>query len=74
MRATSDFLQVVRANSTEKNDDKATILIVHDDIHTLTMTGRILGHAGFKVHAFADPLTALQHIHDNCKTLRSLGI
>ena len=31
------------------------------------MTGRSFEHAGFKVHAFADPLAALQHIHDDCK-------
>ncbi len=67
MHATSNFLQVVRADSTEKNDEKATILIVDDDIDTLTVTGRIIGHAGFEVHAFADPLMALQHVQKDCK-------
>jgi DNA-binding NtrC family response regulator len=67
LRATSNFLQIARATSTE-NDEKATMLIVDDDIDTLTVTGRRLGHAGFKVHAFADPLTALHHIDDDdCK-------
>ena len=43
----------------QRNDDKTTILIVDDDIDILTVTGRSLEHAGFEVHAFADPLTAL---------------
>ncbi len=55
-----------------KYDEKATILIVDDDMDTLTVTGRSLEHAGFKVHAFADPLMALQHIHDDCKYCRVL--
>jgi DNA-binding NtrC family response regulator len=51
----------------KKNNEKTTILIVDDDIDTLTVTGRSLEHAGFKVHAFADPLTALRHIQNDCK-------
>jgi DNA-binding NtrC family response regulator len=51
----------------KKNNEKTTILIVDDDIDTLTVTGRSLEHAGFKVHAFADPLTALRHIQKDCK-------
>lgn len=51
----------------QRNDDKTTILIVDDDIDTLTVTGRSLEHAGFEVHAFADPLTALQHIQKDCR-------
>ena len=51
----------------KKNNEKTTILIVDDDIDTLTVTGRSLEHAGFKVHAFADPLTALHHIQNDCK-------
>jgi PleD family two-component response regulator len=39
----------------QKKDNKPTILIVDDDIDTLTVTGRSLQHAGFEVHAFADP-------------------
>jgi DNA-binding NtrC family response regulator len=50
-----------------KNNEKTTILIVDDDIDILTVTGRSLEHAGFKVHAFVDPLTALHHIRNDCK-------
>lgn len=50
-----------------KNNEKTTILIVDDDIDILTMTGRSLEHAGFKVHAFVDPLTALHHVRNDCK-------
>jgi DNA-binding NtrC family response regulator len=51
----------------KKNNEKTTILIVDDDIDTLTVTGRYLEHAGFKAHAFADPLKALHHIQNDCK-------
>jgi two-component system cell cycle sensor histidine kinase/response regulator CckA len=51
----------------KKNNEKTTVLIVDDDIDTLTVTGRILEHAGFKVHAFADPLAALHHVQNGCK-------
>lgn len=52
----------------KKNTEKTTtILIVDDDLDTLTVTGRSLEHAGFKVHAFADPLTALHHVQNGCK-------
>lgn len=50
-----------------KNNEKTTILIVDDDIDILTVTGRSLEHAGFKVHAFVDPLTALHHVRNDCK-------
>ena len=50
-----------------KNNEKTTILIVDDDIDILTVTGRSLEHAGFKVHAFVDPLTALHHVQNDCK-------
>ena len=50
-----------------KNNEKTTILIVDDDIDILTVTGRSLEHAGFKVHAFEDPLTALHHVRNDCK-------
>lgn len=43
----------------QRNDDKTTIIIVDDDTDILTVTGRSLEHAGFEVHAFADPFTAL---------------
>jgi DNA-binding NtrC family response regulator len=51
----------------KKNNENTTILIVDDDRDTLTVTGRSLEHAGFKVHAFEDPLTALRHIQNDCK-------
>ena len=51
----------------KKNDEKTTILIVDDDIDVLKVTSRTLEHAGFRVHAFVDPLTALQHIQKDCK-------
>ena len=51
----------------KRNSEKTTILIVDDDIDTLTVTGRSLQYAGFTVHAFADPLIALHHIQKNCK-------
>lgn len=51
----------------KKNNEMTTILIVDDDIDTLTVIGRSLEHAGFKVHAFADPLTALHHVQNDCK-------
>jgi DNA-binding NtrC family response regulator len=50
-----------------KNNEKTTILIVDDDIDILTVTGRSLEHAGFKIHAFVDPLTALHHVRNDCK-------
>lgn len=51
----------------KKNNEKTTILIVDDDVDTLTVTGRSLEYAGFKVHAFADPLTAVHHVQNDCK-------
>ena len=51
----------------KKNNEKTTILIVDDDIDTLTVTARSLENAGFKVHAFVDPLTALHHVQNDCK-------
>jgi DNA-binding NtrC family response regulator len=51
----------------KRNSERTTILIVDDDIDTLTVTGRSLEHAGFMVHAFADPLIALHHVEKDCK-------
>ncbi|MDP8889328.1 MAG: response regulator [Thermoproteota archaeon] len=51
----------------KKNNEKTTILVVDDDIVILTVTSRSLQHAGFKVHAFVDPLTALHHVLNDCK-------
>lgn len=60
-------LYKLRERLVEKNDEKTTILIVDDDIDTLKVTGRSLEHAGFKVHAFVDPLTVLHHVQNDCK-------
>ncbi len=51
----------------KRNSEKTAILIVDDDIDTLTVTGRSLEHAGFTVHAFADPLIALHHVEKDCR-------
>jgi DNA-binding NtrC family response regulator len=56
----------------KRSNEKTTILIVDDDVDTLTVTGKSLEHAGFKVYAFADPLTALLHIQKDCKFCRLL--
>lgn len=61
------LLYKLQEQSVKRYNQKTTILIVDDDIDTLTVTGRSLEHAGFKVHAFADPLTALHHIQKDCK-------
>jgi DNA-binding NtrC family response regulator len=60
-------LYKLQERSVKKNTEKTTILIVDDDLDTLTVTGRSLEHAGFKVHAFADPLKALHHVQNGCK-------
>jgi DNA-binding NtrC family response regulator len=61
------FLYKLQERLVKRNSEHTTILIVDDDIDTLTVTGRSLEHAGFTVHAFADPLTALHHIGKDCK-------
>ncbi len=61
------FLYKLHEQLVRRNNEKTTILVVDDDIDTLTVTGRSLEHAGFKVHAFADPLSALNHIQKDCK-------
>ncbi len=61
--ATSDLLQERLAH---KNNGKTTIMIVDDDIDTLTLTGRI-ELAGFKVHAFVDALIGSQQVQKDCK-------
>jgi DNA-binding NtrC family response regulator len=61
------FLYKLHERLVRRNNEKTTILVVDDDIDTLTVTGRSLERAGFEVHAFADPLTALNHIRKDCK-------
>src|SRR5688572_19513005 len=56
----------------KNTENTTTILIVDDDLDTLTVTGRSLEHAGFNVHAFADPLAALHHVQNDCKDCQVL--
>ena len=51
----------------EKNIEKTTVLIVDDDKDILTVTSKSLEYAGFRVHAFADPLIALSHVQKDCR-------
>ena len=46
---------------------KATIPNVDDDTDALTVTGKSLQYASFKVHVFTDPIMALQHVQKGCK-------
>jgi DNA-binding NtrC family response regulator len=61
------YLYKVQERLVKKNTEKTTTLIVDDDIDSLTVTERSLQHAGFNVHAFSDPLTALRHVQNDCK-------
>ena len=61
------YLSKLQERSVKINTEKTTTLIVDDDIDSLTVTERSLEHAGFKVHAFSDPLTALRHVQNDCK-------
>jgi two-component system, NtrC family, C4-dicarboxylate transport response regulator DctD len=61
------YLSKLQERLVKKNTEKTTTLIVDDNIDSLTVTERSLEHAGFKVHAFSDPLTALRHVQNDCK-------
>lgn len=61
------YLYKLQERLVKKNTEKTTTLIVDEDIDILTVTERSLEHAGFKVHAFSDPLTALHHVQNDCK-------
>jgi DNA-binding NtrC family response regulator len=65
--ATLSPLQLQERLARKNNSEKTTILIVDDDIDSLRVIVRHLEYAGFKVHAFSDPLTALHHVQNNCK-------
>ena len=54
----------------KKNNEKTTVLIVDDDIDTLTVTRRSLEHVGF--NAFVDPLAALHHVENDYKSCQVL--
>ncbi len=47
-------------------------MITGDDIDILRVTGWSLENAGFKVHAFSDPLTALHLVQNGCKYCQAL--
>jgi DNA-binding NtrC family response regulator len=58
--------------SVKRDNRTTTVMVVDDDMDILTVIGRGLEHAGFKVHAFADPLTALHHVQNGCKDCQVL--
>lgn len=48
------------------NTDKRTIMICDDNKDILTTVNKGLENSGFKVHAFSDPLLALEHVQNGC--------
>ena len=44
-----------------------TVMVVDDDRDILTVATRALERAGFRVHGFADPILALQHVEGGCE-------
>lgn len=44
-----------------------TILVVDDEQDILAITTKILEHHGYEVHAFSQPLKALEHVKNDCK-------
>ncbi len=74
--ATLSFLHVTRTLAKKNNNEKVTILIVDDgkNIDILKVSGRSVERAGFNVHPFADPPTALHHVQNDCKNLPSLVV
>ena len=51
LHATYTFCKLQERLVKKNTENTTTILIVDDDLDTLTVTGRNLEHAGFKVHA-----------------------
>jgi two-component system OmpR family response regulator len=51
----------------KRDNLRTSIMVVDDDRDILTVAGRGLQYAGFKVYTFADPLEALQHVQNGCK-------
>jgi DNA-binding NtrC family response regulator len=47
-------------------------MVVDDNRDILTVAGRSLQHAAFRVHGFADPLEGLQHVENGCKDCQVL--
>jgi DNA-binding NtrC family response regulator len=48
-------------------NENRTIMIVDDDKDIVRVIEMGLENAGFEVHAFADPILALQHVERGCK-------
>jgi DNA-binding NtrC family response regulator len=46
------------------------IMIVDDDVDVLAVTKMMLERKGHEVHAFSDPVLALMHLEDGCKTCK----
>lgn len=44
-----------------------TVMVVDDDRDILTVASKGLENAGFRVHGFSDPITALQHVEGGCQ-------
>ncbi|MCI0560721.1 MAG: response regulator [Nitrososphaera sp.] len=49
-----------------------TAMIVDDDSDILATVGKGLEEAGFSVHAFSDPIRAIQHVEDGCSECKVL--
>lgn len=45
----------------------ATVLLVDDEEDILAVAKKMLENAGYNIHAFSDPLAALDHIAAGCK-------
>jgi DNA-binding NtrC family response regulator len=54
--------------------NKLSVMLVDDDMDIVTTTGMGLKRAGYDVHAFSDPLMAVQHVEQDsnkCEVLIS---
>jgi DNA-binding NtrC family response regulator len=55
--------------SLSEQEIKSTVMIIDDEANLLTESKNALENQGIKVHAFIDPMTALDHIqNEDCKT------
>lgn len=54
------------------NDSNSTILVVDDDLDITTVVALGLEKAGYEVHAFNDPLKALEHLAEGCSDCKLL--
>lgn len=62
----------LQESSIKKDNRTTSVMVVDDDRDILTVAGRGLQHAGFKVHAFVDPIEALRHVQNGCKDCQVL--